>query len=202
LTPAGVKELHSLDRDSDRLARSILEPLNDRQRVKLAGAMAEVERLLTASAVRVEQVPPASRDAALCLSHYFRELGERFEAGFDPVRSLAPTLDGFGPPHGAFLVMRLHGRPVGCGGFKRDAPGIAYLKRMWVARQARGLGLGRRLLTALEERARALRYRTIRLETEKSLKEAQQLYRSSGYVEVPRFNDELYAHHWFEKRLD
>jgi len=41
----------------------------------------------------------------------------------------------------------------------------------------------------------------IRLETEKSLKEAQQLYRSCGYDEVPRFNDELYAHHWFEKRL-
>src|SRR3954451_16796815 len=99
LTPAGVQELHSLNRDSDRLARSILAPLNDRQRGKLAGAMAEVERLLTASAVRVEQVPPASRDAALCLSHYFQELGERFEAGFDPAQSLAPTLDGFSPPN-------------------------------------------------------------------------------------------------------
>jgi ribosomal protein S18 acetylase RimI-like enzyme len=58
------------------------------------------------------------------------------------------------------------------------------------------------LLQALEGRARALGYRMIRLETEKSLKEAQQLYRNSGYREVPRFNDELYAHHWFEKRLD
>ena len=54
---------------------------------------------------------------------------------------------------------------------------------------------------ALEERARALGYRTIRLETEKSLTEAQQLYRSSGYREVARFNDEPYAHHWFEKAL-
>jgi ribosomal protein S18 acetylase RimI-like enzyme len=41
----------------------------------------------------------------------------------------------------------------------------------------------------------------IRLETQKSLTEAQRLYRSCGYREVPRFNDEGYAHHWFEKRL-
>jgi ribosomal protein S18 acetylase RimI-like enzyme len=53
----------------------------------------------------------------------------------------------------------------------------------------------------LEDRARALGYRNLRLETEKSLAEAKQLYRSSGYQEVPRFNDELYAHHWFEKSL-
>jgi ribosomal protein S18 acetylase RimI-like enzyme len=64
------------------------------------------------------------------------------------------------------------------------------------------LGLGRRLLAELEDRARALGYRKVRLETEKSLTEAQQLYRSSGYLEVPRFNDEPYAHHWFEKTLD
>jgi ribosomal protein S18 acetylase RimI-like enzyme len=73
---------------------------------------------------------------------------------------------------------------------------------MWVARDARGLGLGRRLLAELEDRARALGYRKVRLETEKSLTEAQHLYRSSGYLEVPRFNDEPYAHHWFEKTLD
>jgi ribosomal protein S18 acetylase RimI-like enzyme len=155
-----------------------------------------------ASAIEVEVVAPASADAEYCLSQYFAELTERFESGFDPVRSLAPTLDGFEPPAGSFLVIRLNGKPVGCGGFKRDAPDTAYLKRMWVARDARGLGLGRRLLAELEDRARALGYRRVRLETEKSLTEAQHLYRSSGYLEVPRFNDELYAHHWFEKTLD
>ena len=44
-------------------------------------------------------------------------------------------------------------------------------------------------------------YGFARLETNKALPEAQQLYRSSGYVEVAPFNDERYAHHWFEKRL-
>ena len=97
--------------------------------------------------------------------------------------------------------MRRNGALVGCGGFKRDTSDAAYLKRMWVAPEARGLGLGKRLLRVLEERARALGYRTARLETERSLTEAQQLYRSAGYREVAPFNDELYAHHWFEKDL-
>lgn len=151
--------------------------------------------------VRIEEVPPASPDAEYCLSRYFAELAERFEDGFDAAQSSAPTLDGFEPPRGSFIVMYLADRPVACGGFKPEASGSAYIKRMWVSPDARGLGLGRRLLEALEERARSLGYRMIRLETEKSLTEAQQLYRRSGYREVPPFNDELYAHHWFEKRL-
>jgi DNA-binding MarR family transcriptional regulator/GNAT superfamily N-acetyltransferase len=201
LTAAGRAELDELNRRSDRLASSILSHLNERQRLQLTEAMATVERLLTASSVRIEEVPPASRDVQICLGHYFRELSERFDAGFDPANSLAPTLDGFEPPSGTFLVMSLHGEPVGCGGFKRESPDAAYLKRMWIASGTRGLGLGRRLLQELEQRARTLGYRRMLLETEKNLTEAQQLYRSSGYREVPRFNDEPYAHHWFEKLL-
>ena len=202
LTRAGLEELAELDKRSNRLAASILEPLNDAQRRRLVDAMVEVERLLTASAVRTDEVTPNCRDAQYCLAQYFRELGERFERGFDPAQSLAPTLDGFEPPRGTFLVMRLHGEPVGCGGFKPEDGGAAYIKRMWISGNARGLGLGRRMLHELEARARALGYQMMRLETEKSLTEAQQLYRSSGYREVARFNDELYAHHWFEKQLD
>ena len=201
LTEFGQSELDELNRRSDRLAGSILDHLNQGQRERLTDAMATVERLLTVSAVQIEQAAPDSRHVQLCLAQYFDELRERFERGFDPANSLAPTLEGFEPPTGSFLVMRLHGQPVGCGGFKRDADDAAYLKRMWIASDARGLGLGRRLLQELEERARSLGYRRMLLETEKNLTEAQQLYRSSGYREVPRFNDEPYAHHWFEKLL-
>lgn len=201
LTPTGLGELAELDRRSDRLALSILEPLNEAQRAKLAGAMAAVERLLSAAAVRIEEEPPTSRDAQHCLSLYYSELGERFEGGFDPALSTAPALDEFLPPAGSFLVARLNGAPVGCGGIKPLSRDSAYLKRMWVAPDARGLGLGRRLLTELEERARSIGYRTVKLETNKALTEAQQLYRSCGYREVAPFNDEPYAHHWFEKPL-
>ena len=72
---------------------------------------------------------------------------------------------------------------------------------MWVAPTARGLGIGRRILTALEAETARRGSRVLRLETNGSLTEAIALYRSSGYAEVDAFNDEPYAHHWFEKRL-
>ncbi len=72
---------------------------------------------------------------------------------------------------------------------------------MWVAGSARGLGVGRRILTELEHRARRRGATVVRLETNRQLTEAIDLYRSAGYAEVPAFNDEPYAHHWFEKRL-
>jgi len=67
--------------------------------------------------------------------------------------------------------------------------------------QARGLGIGRRLLSELEERAAGHGAQAVRLETNRSLAEAISLYRSAGYVEVAPFNDEPYAHHWFEKQI-
>jgi len=156
---------------------------------------------MAASAVRIDEESPDSRDAQYCLSEYYRELAQRFASGFDPSQSLSPSLDEFLPPDGSFLVMRLNGQPVGCGGFKRNSPDAAYLKRMWIAPTARGLGLGMRLLEALEEKARSRGYRKVQLETNQSLTEAQRLYRRCGYREVAPFNDEPYAHHWFEKVL-
>jgi ribosomal protein S18 acetylase RimI-like enzyme len=72
---------------------------------------------------------------------------------------------------------------------------------MWVDAASRGLGIGKRILLGLEDLARKRRIPLLRLETNKTLTEAQALYKASGYREVPRFNDEPYAHHWFEKAL-
>jgi DNA-binding MarR family transcriptional regulator/N-acetylglutamate synthase-like GNAT family acetyltransferase len=201
LTMAGLAELGALNRGSDELAQSILSPLNERQRQRLADAMAEVERLLSASAVEIAAEPATGAAARYCLSEYYRELEDRFDTGYDPALSLVPSLEEFAPPRGIFLIARLHGQPIGCGGLKPISSEAAYLKRMWIAPEARGLGLARRMLRALEDRARAMNYSLVRLETNKTLTEAQQLYRSSGYNEVAAFNDEPYAHHWFEKRL-
>jgi GNAT superfamily N-acetyltransferase len=145
--------------------------------------------------------PPAGADARYCLGEYYRELQERFDGGFDPDLSLVPSLDEFAPPSGIFLIVRLDGEPVGCGGLKPISTEAAYLKRMWVAPKVRGLGIARRLLTALEDAARSIGYSVVRLETNKALTEAQGLYRSAGYSEVAPFNDERYAHHWFEKMI-
>jgi DNA-binding MarR family transcriptional regulator len=201
LTPAGVAERAVLDGRSDDLARSFLEPLGEAHRARLVTAMADVERLLTAAMVDIEAVDPSQPAAQHCLKAYFAELDHRFDGGFDPALSSAPHLDAMRPPAGLFLVATLRGEPVGCGGlqFTRGAPPI--IKRMWVDESARGLGIARRLLAELEARARASGARRVRLDTNRSLREAIGLYRSAGYREVEAFSDERYAHHWFEKRL-
>jgi GNAT superfamily N-acetyltransferase len=153
-------------------------------------------------AVTIAPETAVGADAQYCLGEYYRELQKRFDGGFDPELSLVPSLDEFAPPRGTFLLVRLNGEPVGCGGLKPISKQAAYLKRMWIAPGARGRGLARLLLSALEDGARSMGYSIVRLETNKSLIEAQQLYRSAGYAEVAPFNDERYAHHWFEKRLD
>jgi DNA-binding MarR family transcriptional regulator/GNAT superfamily N-acetyltransferase len=201
LTRAGRAERALLDRRSDELARSFLEPLDEAKRHRLVEAMGEVERLLTAALVEVRVTDPEDPDAQHCLHEYVTELGRRFDAGFDPALSISAAAAELRPPAGAFLVATLRGEPVGCGALKFHGRRPAELKRMWVASPARGLGLGRRLLRELEAYAAAQGVRVLRLETNRSLTEAIALYRSAGYVEVDRFNDEPYAHHWFEKRL-
>ena len=200
--PVGPAERALLDRRSDELARSLLDPLSAGQRSRLVAAMAEVERLLTAGLVEVADVDPAHPDARACVEAYVAELGERFAGGFDPARSISAEFHELRPPAGAFVVASMHGRPVGCGGLKLHGRGAAELKRMWVAPPARGLGLGRRLLAELERRARGAGASAIRLETNETLTEAIGLYRAAGYHEVEAFNDEPYAHHWFEKPLE
>jgi ribosomal protein S18 acetylase RimI-like enzyme len=98
-------------------------------------------------------------------------------------------------------VARLRDEPIGCGALKLHGRDPVEIKRMWVAPSARGLGLGRRLLTELERHARDRGASVAHLETNRTLSEAISLYRSAGYVEVSPFNDEPYADHWFEKML-
>jgi DNA-binding MarR family transcriptional regulator/GNAT superfamily N-acetyltransferase len=201
LTEAGRGERAELDRRSDDLARSLLAPLNDRQRARLIDAMSTVERLLSAGLVEIGIADPAGSAAQFCLRSYFAELDSRFGDGFDPGASLPADAADLVEPAGLLLLARLHDEPVGCGALKFHGAGPAELKRMWVAGSARGLGVGRRILTELERHARRRGATAVRLETNRQLTEAIQLYRSAGYTEVAAFNDEPYAHHWFEKRL-
>jgi GNAT superfamily N-acetyltransferase len=154
------------------------------------------------SVIEIRVVDPAEPDAQHCLREYFAELDRRFDTGFDPAASRLPDPAEMRPPTGLFLVATRDGEPVGCGGLKLHDDEPAELKRMWVASSARGMGVGRRLLTELERQAKALGSRAVRLDTNRTLTEAIAMYRSSGYEEIDAFNDERYAHHWFEKQLD
>jgi DNA-binding MarR family transcriptional regulator/GNAT superfamily N-acetyltransferase len=201
LSSKGLRELHAYDKKSDAFASSLLQPLDGAQRSELLAAMSTVNRLLYSSQIEIVPEPANSADARRCLDAYYRELATRFDAGFDPGSSISATPRELTAPHGIFLVARAFGRAVGCGALKVKEGGIGEIKRMWVDGAARGLGVGARILTELERHAGDFGIRTLRLETNRSLKEAQALYRRSGYTEVQPFNDERYAHHWFEKRL-
>jgi GNAT superfamily N-acetyltransferase len=105
------------------------------------------------------------------------------------------------PPHGAFLVAHLGGNPVGCGAVRRLDEATAEIRRMWIDPAVRGGGIGRSLLAALEQAARDTGCSVVRLDTRADLPEALALYRSSGYRDIPAYNDNPYATHWLEKRL-
>jgi DNA-binding MarR family transcriptional regulator/GNAT superfamily N-acetyltransferase len=201
LTRAGVAERALLDRRSDQLAQSLLEPLEEGDRARLVDAMRTVRRLITAAAIEIRPVDPASPDARQCLRAYVAELNERWEPGFDPSAGVSAEPHELTPPAGCMLVAYLHGEPIACGAVKHLRGGPSDIKRMWVSPSARGLGLGRRLLGELERLAREAGAPAARLETNRVLVEAIALYRSAGYREVAAFNDEPFAHHWFEKRL-
>jgi DNA-binding MarR family transcriptional regulator/GNAT superfamily N-acetyltransferase len=201
LTPSGLAERAVLDERSDELAASLLAPLSARQSARMVAAMAEVERLLYATMIEVVAVDPAHPHARHCVQAYFSELNRRFDAGFDPALSIPAEEEELRPPAGLFLVATLGSEPIGSGALKFHDNEPTDIKRMWVAESARGLGIGRRILNELEDRAAEHGARAVRLETNKALVEAISLYRSAGYVEVAPFNDEPYAHHWFEKQI-
>jgi DNA-binding MarR family transcriptional regulator/ribosomal protein S18 acetylase RimI-like enzyme len=202
LTVAGRRERALLDRRSDELAESLLEPLAAGERERLVSAMREVERLLSLAMVLIEPLDPEHPHGRHCLREYAAELDRRFPQGFDPTLSISAAAGELRPPAGLLLVASLGSQPVGCGALKFHGDAPTELKRMWVAEPVRGLGVGRRLLAELEAHAVRGPSPVVRLETNGTLVEAIALYRSAGYVEVEPFNDESYAQHWFEKRLD
>jgi DNA-binding MarR family transcriptional regulator/GNAT superfamily N-acetyltransferase len=199
LTEAGRARWQELERRSDDQARLIVEPLTQRQRERLARALSEADLLVRAATVRFEPADPATSPGRDVAGRYFAEIGRRF--GFDPAGEADEDAKLLIPPAGVFVVAVSDGDPVACGGLRTIAPGVAELKRMWVRDDWRGAGLGTRLLRHLEDHARALGHATARLDTNKALTEAIAMYERAGYRAIPRYNDNPWATHFFEKPL-
>ena len=151
--------------------------------------MAEVRRVAGTEPVALELV------AAM-----FAEVGEMYEPGLPQGPMVRP--EELSPPHGGFVVLTEDGRPVVGGGVKRLADRTCEIKRMYVVPAARGRGIGRELLGALEALARDLGYAVARLDTGAKQPRARRLYERAGYVSVPDYNGNPYAAFWGEKRLD
>jgi GNAT superfamily N-acetyltransferase/DNA-binding MarR family transcriptional regulator len=196
LTHAGRQERADLEARSDDGIAALLGELTAGQRDRLIGAQEEIRRVLRAAAVIVERVPPSSPVARGCLARYAAELDAMFPEGFD-----ASTLTRPEDVTGAQLLALEEGTPVGCGMWIRLGPGVAEIRHLWVADQARGLGLGRKLLSRLEVDAAGRGITTVRLGTHPLLTEALALYRSAGYADIGGYSDIPYNQLAFEKTL-
>ena len=202
LTPAGVSERALLDRRSDELAASILAPLDPAQRDELVAAMRTVQRLLID---RRDRDPDGRSDRLgrqALPPRLLRRARPPLGVGLRPgARASPPSPTSSCRPPALFLVAYLRGEPVGCGAVKHHPArrpsssgcGSPSPRAAWASAVACSPSWRRR---AVRSGASAAGWRPTA-----SLVEAIALYRSAGYVEVPAFNDEPFAHHWFEKQL-
>jgi DNA-binding MarR family transcriptional regulator/GNAT superfamily N-acetyltransferase len=199
LTTAGQREFRAYEQLSNARASALLEryPNSD----ELLNAMDLVASALGRDRIAIEEADPGEAAARYCLGEYYAELARRFESGFDVSRSRDPDAADMIRPRGVFLLALSDGLPIGCVGLKGSGGQLAEIKRLWICPTARGLGLARRLMRTVEAIARELSLQTLRLDTNSALPEALRFYRTSGWVEIDRFNDDPYPDHFFEKQL-
>ena len=152
---------------------------------------------MSRSVRRVAGTDPVARELVDAM---FAEVGLMYEPGLPKGPSAHP--EELSPPAGGFVVLSEDGRAVAGGGVKRLDDRACELKRMYVVPDARGRGVGRELLAALEALARDLGYAVARLDTGAEQPRAQRMYERAGFAPVPDYNGNPYAEFWGEKRLD
>ncbi|MEV6844456.1 MarR family winged helix-turn-helix transcriptional regulator [Actinoplanes sp. NPDC051411] len=194
LTALGVRERAELDARSRRSVEVLLGALSEAERDELVAAQSQVRHLLRKATVTISAIPDASPEALECLRSYAAELAVRFPEGYDESALIAPGSTA------SFLVAREDGRPVGCVAWVSFSS-FGEVRHLWVSPDARGLGLGRRLLSAVEASIAADGLGEVRLGTHPALSEAIALYLSSGYREIPPYGTSPYDRLAFEKTL-
>jgi len=152
------------------------------------------------SDVTFERADAAQPPASELLEAMVSEL-EPLYGRIDVPQAPSATPADFAPPGGSFLIGYEDGEPVCVGGIKRLPDGACEIKRMYVVPQARGRGVARELLEALEDEARSLGYELARLDTGPQQPHAERMYRAAGYAEIGNFNANPFASFWGEKRL-
>jgi len=138
-------------------------------------------------AITIDDVPPLDAVATL-----FREYAASlaFDLCFQGFDGEVASLPGpYAPPRGALLLARVDGADAGCVALRPLDAETGEVKRLYVRDVYRGRGVARALVDALLVRARAARYRRLRLDTVPSMQAAQALYRSYGFREIAPYTD-------------
>jgi GNAT superfamily N-acetyltransferase len=149
--------------------------------------------------ITIAQVAASSADARALM----QELDEELERRYPGKPTFGLRHEDEADPETIFLIAHVAGQAAACGASRRCGPAEAEIKRMYVRPPFRRTGLGRRILSELESLARGRGIARVVLETGDGQPEAIALYRSSGYIDIPRFGE--YAGNegsrCFEKKL-
>ena len=149
--------------------------------------------------IEFRREPAGSPAARALLTAMEQEMFELYDMATMPTPATTEDLEP--PAGGAYVVGWEDDRAVAGGALKQLEPGVAEIKRMYVVPDARGRGLARQLLAAVENTARELGYERARLDTGATQPHARALYESAGYRDIPDYNDNPYAAYWGEKTL-
>jgi len=200
LTALGQVEVAAYLSIINSQASALLSRAGSRANEVLA-AMDLIATLLNRDQGEIRPADPEAPEAIACQSAYFTELAARVpHAGAESFPLPDPEADRYRPPQGRFLIAWSDEMPVACVALKPLDREAAEVKRLWVADSARGQGLARRMMSAIEAEARGMGLQSLKLETNHVLGEAFALYRATGWVEVAPFTG-LPADTWLGKAL-
>lgn len=200
LTAKGRAEMQAYDALNDERANRTLTRAG-KQQDQLLGAMNLIATILLQDQVDIRDADANQPAALACLAAYYQILRDKIP-GVTPQMVSLPLSDPekYRPPHGAFLIAWSDDMPIGCVSLRPLAPNIGEVKRLWVDPAARGQGLARRLMTAIEDKARALGQTRLHLDTNSALHEAVTLYRASGWTDIAPYTT-FPGDCWFGKDL-
>ncbi|WP_435257655.1 GNAT family N-acetyltransferase [Thioclava sp. FR2] len=149
----------------------------------------------------IRPADPTDPQSLASMQDYFAELAAIFPQGFDPGPLTEESLSSMRAPDGLFLLAFDGRTAIGCVGLRREDATTGEVKRLWVAPAARQSGLARALMAEIETKARTMGLSRLVLDTSRHLPKAVAFYHRQGWTEIARYNDNPYAHHFFEKRL-
>jgi DNA-binding MarR family transcriptional regulator/predicted GNAT family acetyltransferase len=200
LTDRGREEMAAYDRIGRDQAARLIARAGPRA-AEVVAAMDLIATLLNRDQLEIRPADPDSGEALFCLQAYFDELATRIPGLDTAVFQVPdPAADSYRPPRGRCLVAWSDDLPVGCVSLRPlDGP-VAEVKRLWVHDSARGQGLARRLMTAIEDQARGMGLTLLKLDSNSALTEALALYRASGWTPTAPYTGAP-ADIWLEKML-